>query len=718
MPSLLPYIFMLVLAIGHVQARILRLSSSDGLISDGVDRVSNQPPFLKSAWWSLQLKSCHLKYGFFPCAENIGGYIFQIVVYQYILIIGGKLVAEGSKTLFNILGTGVYGASVFRILKVLPKLVMVIVSGVLQNKETAQSKVSFGVGVYAGSTVFNLTVMWGMCVIFGRTELSAKSTSKQTSSSVSKCLLAKEKLSDLNDTGVTIDKKTCYTAGIMLLSLIPYILVQLTNVLNTSFGDRLVILIALILSTLLLLSYFVYQIFYPWIQERSLEYFKYENLLAGFLHHVQRHAQEKLIDENGQPNVPVIKRLFSQTDKDDDNCITIPELEKLILDIQKGKGKGKVQVDKDYAKSEILKTFDLNTDGRIEEHEFVEGCSKWIHEAKQLAESGDSTPRKFLREVVQKLNKRNILTEVEHLMARILKHAQSQALEGKYLLSDDGSPDINRIKDLFNKFDTDRSNSISKSEMEQVIHTVKFGEMQLDREGVIEKVMKDLDKDGNNIIDEEEFVDGVTKWLNKAIDVTKCEDAKKSIDEFDKIMWGEVDNLVNEGKQSGSSKFKSMTWPFSKSVFEVILGIAVLTFFSGPLMTSIEQISDAIGVPSFFISFVIVPAAMNAATAISAIFPASQKSSRTASLTFSEIYGGVVTNNITGLTALLVIVYAKDLTWSYSAEVLTILMVCGVIGLMAYSCNTYPLWTCLLAFFLYPFSLVLYYVLQYISGWD
>lgn len=713
MPSLLPYIFMLVLAIGHVQARILRLSSSDDLISDGVDVVSNQPPFLKSAGWSLQLKSCHLKYGFFPCAENIGGYIFQIVVYQYILIIGGKLVAEGSKTLFNILGTGVYGASVFRILKVLPKLVMVIVSGVLQNKETAQSKVSFGVGVYAGSTVFNLTVMWGMCVIFGRTEVSAKSTSKQTSSSASKCLLAKEKLSDLKDTGVTIDKKTCYTAGIMLLSLIPYTLVQLTNVLNTSFGDRLVILIALILSTLLLLSYFVYQIFYPWIQERSLEYLKYENLLAGFLHHVQRHAQEKLIDENGQPNVPVIKRLFSQTDKDDDNCITIPELEKLILDIQKGK----VQVDKDYAKSEILKTFDLNTDGRIEEHEFVEGCTKWIHEAKQLAESGDSTPRKFLREVVQ-LNKRNILTEVEHLMARILKHAQSQALEGKCLLSDDGSPDINQIKDLFNKFDTDKSNSISKSEMEQVIHTVKFGEMQLDREGVIEKVMKDLDKDGDNIIDQEEFVDGVTKWLNKAIDVTKCKDAKKSIDEFDKIMWGEVDNLVSEGKQNGSSKFKSMTWPFSKSVFQVILGIAVLTFFSGPLMTSIEQISDAIGVPSFFISFVIVPAAMNAATAISAIFPASQKSSRTASLTFSEIYGGVVTNNITGLTALLVIVYAKDLTWSYSAEVLTILMVCGVIGLMAYSCNTYPLWTCLLAFFLYPFSLVLYYVLQYILGWD
>lgn len=44
------------------------------------------------------------------------------------------------------------------------------------------------------------------------------------------------------------------------------------------------------------------------MQERSLEYSKYENLLAGFLHHVQRHARGKLINEEGQPDIDVIKR--------------------------------------------------------------------------------------------------------------------------------------------------------------------------------------------------------------------------------------------------------------------------------------------------------------------------------------------------------------------------------------------------------------------------
>lgn len=55
-------------------------------------------------------------------------------------------------------------------------------------------------------------------------------------------------------------------------------------------------------------------------------------------------------------------------------------------------------MDKGYAVSEMLKTFDLDKDGRIEEHEFIEGCSKWIDEAAHLAEKGDSETADFLRE--------------------------------------------------------------------------------------------------------------------------------------------------------------------------------------------------------------------------------------------------------------------------------------------------------------------------------
>lgn len=102
-------------------------------------------------------------------------------------------------------------------------------------------------------------------------------------------------------------------------------------------------------------------------------------------------------------------------------------------------------------------------------------------------------------------------------------------------------------------------------------------------------------------------------------------------------MWGEVDNLVYGDMQNEHSKMNFFQWGFIKSTFQVILGIAMLTFFAGPLKKSMQQFSGEIGVPTFLVSFVVVPVAMNARSAIRAIFPASQKSSRTSSLTFSEV---------------------------------------------------------------------------------
>ncbi|XP_059284905.1 sodium/calcium exchanger NCL2-like [Lycium ferocissimum] len=168
------------------------------------------------------------------------------------------------------------------------------------------------------------------------------------------------------------------------------------------------------------------------------------------------------------------------------------------------------------------------------------------------------------------------------------------------------------------------------------------------------------------------------------------------------IIWSEVEKLVYEVEKDGQINYKLLTWAINKSVFQVILGIAMLTLCSKPLVFSIRKLSEEIGMPSFLIPFVIVPVALNARMAIAAIFPASQKCSKTASLTFSEIYGGVIMNNIMGMTTLLAVVWAKDLTWDYSAQVLIVLVACATIGLPALFSNRYPLWTSLLAFSLYP----------------
>ncbi|KAL2494933.1 sodium/calcium exchanger family protein/calcium-binding EF hand family protein [Forsythia ovata] len=629
----------LILFISFVQCRILRLNSSDDLISDGIDRVDNdnQSPILAA---NVSIASpntceniCEHQYGFLPCAENAGGYIFQILIYQGLLMFGEKEMSTGSRVLFNSLGTSNIVGIIFRILVGLPEILMMVVSGVFSSKEDAQSKVSLGVGIYAGMTVFTLTLQWGICVIFGRRKFAQELTSNHTelAQTSSNCLLAKVVVSDLKDTGVTIDKKTRRIAGIMLLSLIPYIIIQLVNIFKT------------------------HVVMNPWLQERSLAYSKYETVRKGFLQHMQQHG--KLIDEHGNLNVPVIKNLFAEMDKNADNVINKVELENLMKNLIKTRER-EMNIDTQFAVSEVMKL---------------------------LNQKKEDDPK-----------------EIDWITSKILTHAQRQLLKAESLIKDDGNPNIEGIKNLFKKLDTDNNDEISITELEKLICTLNFGEFQPNYEDVVKEMFKDLDKDGNNAIDEPEFVNGIKEMWNKALPAAKRSDEKGS-DEFHK-----------EKEEHG----ESLVWTLIKSVLQVVLGIVIMTFLGEPLTTSILQLSHSMNVPSFAISFVVVPLAMHARAAIAAISPASHKSEKSASLTFSEIYGGVVMNNISNLTALLAIVYAKDLTWDYSAEVLTVLVVCAIVGCLAYSRTNYPLWTCLLAFFLYPFSLGLFIYVQFVLHWN
>lgn len=124
------FITILILVFPIVEGRILEHEGSEissEWISDGVEHnFKNQSNYL-SLGNLKELSSgdqCNHIYGFFPCAENIGGYLFMIVTFQYLLILGEKVLAIGSNRLFSILDTGIFGASVFPTLITWPRIVM------------------------------------------------------------------------------------------------------------------------------------------------------------------------------------------------------------------------------------------------------------------------------------------------------------------------------------------------------------------------------------------------------------------------------------------------------------------------------------------------------------------------------------------------------------------------------------------------------------------
>lgn len=75
-----------------------------------------------------------------------------------------------------------------------------------------------------------------------------------------------------------------------------------------------------------------------------------------------------------------------------------------------------------------------------------------------------------------------------------------------------------------------------------------------------------------------------------------------------------------------------------------------------------------------------------------------------------QIYGGVFMNNILGFSVLLGIIYAREMRWEYSAEVLVVAFVCIIMGLIASLRSSFPIWISFMAYLLYPFSLLLVYV--------
>nr|TKS01922.1 hypothetical protein D5086_0000167540 [Populus alba] len=311
----------------------------------------------------------------------------------------------------------------------------------------------------------------------------------------------------------------------------------------------------------------------------------------------------------------------------------------------------------------------------------------------------------------------------DEALLRILQLVQERAL-GR-ILTGEGAPNINAIQRLFRTIDENGDDRLSASELKALVIGIRFEEIDFDKDDAVSKLMKDFDTSNDNYIDETEFSNGIQKWHDKAMRVGGGSPdpgprTHKYLDNFhDKTKKAHALLRPQEPEEGQSDEgVKNPRWTSFKASLMLLAGAVIAAAFADPLVDAVDNFSDATSIPTFFISFIALPLATNSSEAVSAIIFASRKKVTTASLTFSELYGAVTMNNVLCLAVFLALVYFRELTWDFSAEVLVICIVCVVMGAFASFRTTFPLWTSFLAFFLYPFSLVLVYVLDYVLGWS
>ncbi|CAN1249037.1 Sodium/calcium exchanger NCL [Linum perenne] len=545
------------LAIVAVHSR--SLSDFSDLISDGQTQNQTTADYLLLNRYSSAPdaeESCEQSYGFMPCTTTALGNTFLIIVYGYLMFLAATYLSSGSELLLEILGPGIVGGLFLPALGALPDAMLILVSGLSGSAETAQSQVSVGMGLLAGSTVMLLTIIWGSCILVGKCDIRESDN-----------IAIDGKIPMIAGSGVSTDIWTCYAARIMALSVVPFVIVQLPQMLHTPAARQLAVLIGLIVSLTMLVSYCVYQVFQPWVQRRRLAFAKHKHVISGILRHV---------------------------------CLTNSSLS-------------------------------------------------------------------------------------------ILDHCR-----------------------LFGTVDQDKDNYVSASELKALIIGITFEEVDFDRDDAVSKLMSDFDTSLDAKIDENEFIHGITKWLNEArgtgsdnhLQQTKREHA---------LLGPEERNVESD---EVADEVENPKWITFKAVLMLLLGSAIAAAFADPLVDAVDNFSAATSIPTFFISFIALPLATNSSEAVSAIIFATRKKFRTASLTFSELYGAVTMNNVLCLSVFLGIVYARGLIWDFSSEVLVILIVCLLTAAFASFRTTFPVWTASIAFLLYPFSLALVYVLDYVFGWS
>jgi len=147
--------------------------------------------------------------------------VFLGAVYGYILMIASKMIGDGAEMLEEVPSIkNIVGAVILPILGAVPDGAIVLFSGMGDN---AKEELTVGVGALAGSTIMLLTIPWVMSIIAGRVNLDPSGQGAYDKSKDNR--LTHDKWS-LTQVGVNCDSGVALTAKLMLLTALPYVLIQ------------------------------------------------------------------------------------------------------------------------------------------------------------------------------------------------------------------------------------------------------------------------------------------------------------------------------------------------------------------------------------------------------------------------------------------------------------------------------------------------------------
>lgn len=308
----------------------------------------------------------------------------------------------------------------------------------------------------------------------------------------------------------------------------------------------------------------------------------------------------------------------------------------------------------------------------------------------------------------------------EFAQRRVLKFVAIEKLMthtgDERLVDKKGNLNTKYAERLFGQIDRNHDGAVNFDELRAMLSiSMRDGERT---EELIHHFMEEFDENENQQISKEEFLKGMQKWCSELkIKAKPIKEYREHAENFMDQLQG-LDDEDDDDEERAEKEPPSKKQIIRKAVLLLLGGTIIAGVFADPLVDAVDAFSDSISIPTFFVSFILLPLASNSSEGVSSVMFSARKKRKNFSLTYSQIYGAVTMNSTMGLGIFLAVVYFRDLEWDFSSEVLVIVIATVVMGLIGSFRKIFPLWMAGVALLLYPLSLGLVAVLDYVAGWQ
>jgi len=251
-------------------------------------------------------------------------------------------------------------------------------------------------------------------------------------------------------------------------------------------------------------------------------------------------------------------------------------------------------------------------------------------------------------------------------------------------------------------FDTDGDGNLSQDEMKHLLHTL--GERVPPED--FQRFYRETDRDGSGGIDYEEFVD----WLAQVLQRDVCggggqQWSGRSVTETASPTSGEANSMDVEGatqqeqeQANEEDEEEEVEIPedirdlppalqrarvLRRSLWLTGVGTVIVILFSDPMVDVLDAIGNRIGVPPFFVAFLLGPLASNASEMVASYKYAQKKTKKSISVSLSQLLGAACMNNTFCLFIFYLLIAARGFSWTYHAEVVAIILVQLVMTVIA-----------------------------------